>query len=382
MESFFQCPGCSQRYVYAEALAGKTVRCKKCGQSLLIQAPSASAGPSDSGPGQRAGVAGSPLDQLLEESLGGSLPGASAPWAAGAPPAAGSPSVIGSSLGPEWPAERRNPLDFRGKLALAVGVSLGIIGLVELMVFPLAGVPLRILPVVAVLFGLAIAALILVELNDHRPVGVSVAAGIVALLLAGSLIAPRGNGGRQAAAGPAAPPIPRDAGRAPTPPIGQQPPAPGRAPARFQEGPGLSRGRPTDLAGGPTGVPFQLVGSGEAVLGFRYFLGEWAGEQAVAILEPLYRRETAPGLACVVAREGYAVGAIDVETGNLVHAVRVVFMRLKPDGQLDPSDSYKSDWIGASADGPAKTLGGDGKKVIGVHGRRGAVLDAVGLVLE
>jgi len=369
MESFFQCPGCSQRYVYAEALAGKTVRCKKCGQSLLIQAPSASAGPSDSGPGQRAGAAGSPLDQLLEESLGGSLPGASAPWAAGAPPAAGSPSVTGSPwgggspLGPQWPAERRNPLDFREKLVLGVGVSLGIVGLVELMLFPLAGVPATILPVVAVLFGLAIAALIGVELNDHRPVGWSVAAGILVLLLAGSLIAPGGNGGPQAAAGPAAPPFPKDAGPAP--------PAPG-----------FSRGRPTALAGGPTGVPFQQVGAGEAVLGFGYFLGQWAGEQAVAILEPLYRREMALGPNRVFAREGYGVGALDVEAGKLVHAVRVVFMRLKPDGQLDPSDSYKSDWIGASAGGPAKTLGGDGKKVIGLHGRRGAVLDAVGLVLE
>jgi hypothetical protein len=57
-------------------------------------------------------------------------------------------------------------------------------------------------------------------------------------------------------------------------------------------------------------------------------------------------------------------------------------MRLGADGRLDPNDSYKSDWIGTPSATPTRTVGGDGKKVIGVQARRAAVLDALGLVVE
>ena len=73
--------------------------------------------------------------------------------------------------------------------------------------------------------------------------------------------------------------------------------------------------------------------------------------------------------------------AVHVEAGQLVQAVRVVFMRVLPDGQLDVTDAYSSDWIGVATGQGIKQLGGTGALVLGVHGRRAAVLDAFGLVM-
>lgn len=146
------------------------------------------------------------------------------------------------------------------------------------------------------------------------------------------------------------------------------------------------------MVGGSGGGPFETAGSGEPVLGFDYRMGTWAGQQAIGDLRPLFAR--APqgakppfargpqGAQQVMAREGYAVGAMEVDAAEFVNAVRVVFMRVDAQGRLDRNDSYKSDWIGAASGRPTQTLGGDGSKIIGIYGRRTAVLDAVGLLLE
>ncbi|MBN1911304.1 MAG: hypothetical protein JW818_16290 [Pirellulales bacterium] len=38
-----QCPSCSQRYPFNEALSGKRVKCKKCGGAFVVPAPPAAA---------------------------------------------------------------------------------------------------------------------------------------------------------------------------------------------------------------------------------------------------------------------------------------------------------------------------------------------------
>ena len=84
----------------------------------------------------------------------------------------------------------------------------------------------------------------------------------------------------------------------------------------------------------------------------------------------------------VIAKAGYAVGALKIDAPQYVSAVQIVFYRVKIDGQLDPSDAYTSEWLGKPSGKDAPTLNGAGKKTIGVFGRRGAVIDAVGLVFE
>jgi hypothetical protein len=137
------------------------------------------------------------------------------------------------------------------------------------------------------------------------------------------------------------------------------------------------------LAGGKGGVPFAFADSEQRMaVGFRYALGSWAGQPALRLLEPLYERPAAQRNGEVVAREGFAVGGLNANAGQYVHAVQIVFVRVTPNGKLDPSDSYTSDWLGTKTDATTTELDGRGTPVIGVHGRKAAVVDAIGLVLK
>jgi hypothetical protein len=158
-------------------------------------------------------------------------------------------------------------------------------------------------------------------------------------------------------------------------------PLPAGAPAPWAPGAPQGGKQPGDseLVGGPGGFPFRAAGTAP-VVGFRYGLGSWAGEAALSALDPVHERQPArPDTA--MARPGYAVGALKVDAGTLVNAVQIVFMKAQPDGRLDPKDSYTSDWLGRPSGREPKVVGGKGQAVVGVHGRRGAVIDAIGLVL-
>lgn len=141
-------------------------------------------------------------------------------------------------------------------------------------------------------------------------------------------------------------------------------------------------GRKTELIGGSGGSTFFTARGAQPVLGFVYRPASWAGKQALGLLEPFYQRNAPSALQSVVAKEGYAVGGLIVDAQEYVSAVKVVFVRLQADGRPNPADTYTSDWIGHPTGGPTRTLDAKGAKVIGVHGRRAAVLDAIGLLLE
>jgi hypothetical protein len=79
-----------------------------------------------------------------------------------------------------------------------------------------------------------------------------------------------------------------------------------------------------------------------------------------------------------VAKPGYAVGGVIAQSSGLVSGFKVIFMR-RVGQSLDPDDSYQSDWLAGSGGG-GRTLGGDGRPVIGVHGRHDTDVDAVGLI--
>src|SRR5262249_38466807 len=71
----------------------------------------------------------------------------------------------------------------------------------------------------------------------------------------------------------------------------------------------------------------------------------------------------------VQAKEGYAVGGLVLRTGERVDGLKFIFMRLTGD-RLDAKDSYHSEWFGGTGGGES-VLGGDGKLVVGLHGRFG-----------
>lgn len=142
-------------------------------------------------------------------------------------------------------------------------------------------------------------------------------------------------------------------------------------------------GKQTPLAGGKGGVPFVMADADQRMaIGFRYAVGSWAGQPALRLLEPLYERPAAVRNGEIVARQGYAVGGLNANAGQYVHAVQVVFMRVTADGKLDPADSYASDWLGTKTDASTTALDGGSVPVIGIHGRKAAVVDAIGLMLK
>ena len=71
-----------------------------------------------------------------------------------------------------------------------------------------------------------------------------------------------------------------------------------------------------------------------------------------------------------------------VAAEQYVFAVKPIFMKLRPDGKLDAADRYEGDWLGEPSGKPTQTIDGQGAKVIGIHGRGAAMLDAIGLVFR
>jgi hypothetical protein len=144
-------------------------------------------------------------------------------------------------------------------------------------------------------------------------------------------------------------------------------------------------GQDTPFAGDSTGGgSFRYVEPKGLLLGLDSRMGEWEGEKCLAAAAPVFSRDQPVAIATTraVAKDGYAVGGIKVRSKRYVDAVQLVFMRVKADGRLDPTDSYTSDWFGDAADQPLKTLAGDGTRVIGIHCRSGAILNGLALVLE
>lgn len=146
-----------------------------------------------------------------------------------------------------------------------------------------------------------------------------------------------------------------------------------------------TRGTDSKLIGNPEGgSSFRSVNpQGKAIIGFSYSMGSWDGVAAIRDLTPLYDQSPPRGRSvAVTAKAGYAVGGLKIDAPQYVSAVQIVFYRVKEDGQLDTTDAYTSEWLGKPSGKDAPLIDGAGKKTIGVFGRRGAVIDAVGLVFE
>ena len=141
----------------------------------------------------------------------------------------------------------------------------------------------------------------------------------------------------------------------------------------------------SEILGGPGGGPFGSEVTGAPVVGFSYRLGNW-GRSVISSLDPIFADAASGDPAgaetkSLRAREGYVVSALLVDTDDTnVTAVRLTCMRMR-DGVLDPSDKYQSDWIGVpSKIHQQKIVAPAGQALVGIFGRRGLNLDALGLL--
>jgi hypothetical protein len=146
----------------------------------------------------------------------------------------------------------------------------------------------------------------------------------------------------------------------------------------------VNAGRATKLLGGSGGGPFHLASPDSAPLrGLHYRLGRWDNRELVGRVRPIFGPGDGPqpNETSVVGKPGYAVGGMNVEADKYAAAIQLIFMRVTDAGALDPADSYTSEWMGKPSGRQTQMLAGDGTKVIGICGRQGLILDAVGLVL-
>jgi hypothetical protein len=137
--------------------------------------------------------------------------------------------------------------------------------------------------------------------------------------------------------------------------------------------------------GGDTigGGSFRYVEPGGLLYGLEYRPGEWDKEKCLGGVVAIFKRDQPNTLQQrVLAKEGYAVGGIKVQSKRYVDALQIVFMRIKQDGRLDSKDSYTSDWIGFPGKEAEKAILSEGRRVIGVHCRQGAILNGLALVLD
>jgi hypothetical protein len=139
----------------------------------------------------------------------------------------------------------------------------------------------------------------------------------------------------------------------------------------------------TETVGGSGGVTFKKVDSqGRPVIGVQFILRSWEGNKYVGQLTPLFDRSRATRPNTIFAKEGYALGAIHVWASEFVDGIKLEFMKLNDDKSLQLSDSYEADTIGSTTTSTAKIITSDGRLIVGFHGRRGAIMDAIGLVVR
>ena len=139
----------------------------------------------------------------------------------------------------------------------------------------------------------------------------------------------------------------------------------------------------TETVGGTDGFAFRRVDfRNRPIIGVRFTLRSRAGREYVDRLTPLFYRSRTTRTNTIFAKEGYALGAIHVWASEFVDGIKLEFMKLNDDTSLQLSDSYQADTIGTATTETAKTITTDGRIVVGLHGRRTSLMNAIGLAVR
>lgn len=153
----------------------------------------------------------------------------------------------------------------------------------------------------------------------------------------------------------------------------------------------VARRTKSRFVGGRGGAGFDDSPLRPAMLvGLRYWTSRYGAGIIVKAAQGIYRTDEGPAEGKpygrpngapgeVVAKPGYAIGAIVARGGDRVDGCRIVFMRVAEKG-LDPKDSYESEWLGGSGGGGETLLGGGGVPIVGLAGRSFEDLDCIGVV--
>jgi hypothetical protein len=147
---------------------------------------------------------------------------------------------------------------------------------------------------------------------------------------------------------------------------------------------------PRTVGGGGDKESSDKAPEGGYLVGVEIGLGKFGPNDVVRAARPIFRvgDKDSTGtqfgtqldrVVKVVAKPGYAVGALKIKAGLTVDGFSITFMKAA-DGKLDPKDSYESEWIGGKGGGAPVNVGGDGTLVVGLL-VRASDKDATGLGL-
>jgi hypothetical protein len=142
-----------------------------------------------------------------------------------------------------------------------------------------------------------------------------------------------------------------------------------------------SAGRTRVLGGGFGRDPYtDIAPEGALLVGLEVGQGKFVNLDMVHSIRAVFRAGDKESLGeqhgtnltrvtRLVAKPGYAVGAVTVKAGANVDGLAVTFMRIKGD-KLDSTDSYESEWLGDNRPGPKTVLTGEGRPVVGIVGKQ------------
>jgi hypothetical protein len=134
------------------------------------------------------------------------------------------------------------------------------------------------------------------------------------------------------------------------------------------------------LSAGP--AQFRYVDPAGRLLGLDYHVGDWEKQKTVWRLAPVFSADQPQShMARSIARKGYAVAGAEVNVTKYVCGIRLLFRRVRKDGTLDAKDAYAGNWIGTPPSGEATKLVNDGRRVVGIHFKMGAIVDRFSLVV-
>ncbi len=148
----------------------------------------------------------------------------------------------------------------------------------------------------------------------------------------------------------------------------------------------------TPVFGGSGGGAFEAWSEGSLLAGFVYSTNNYpGGNWVIESLQPIIEHDSTRTLgetygwrrnetSRVESVPGYGVAGMKVRYGHRLDGFQLLFMRVDEEGVLDPNDSYWSPWCGGTGGGGPTLLGGSGNPIIGIHGRAGYEIDAIGLM--
>ena len=141
----------------------------------------------------------------------------------------------------------------------------------------------------------------------------------------------------------------------------------------------------------PPGMFTKLVGKEETptrtlvhpnsqpMIGLDFALSPGSGDD-LAILIPVY---DASEKHEIIAKDGYAIGGLNVYADGKILGFQAIFMRVK-DNSFNPFDTYEGDWLGTEPEDEEsiEKLGGDGRPVFGIRTHGFTELEGIALIIE